>query len=316
MRYQEALQARLRERFRQIYKSNHDSWGTNVKYFLDWARSTPALASLLSSIERAEPDLDPATWRQADVNHQGVRWPTTEVGRAKVVLWMLDRAASRPEDAYMNAHEFSSERNYDAMLRDFNDVAVEPFIDHLEERLAAETDLLYVLERYRRQVLWFDQDRLWTSYEQDRAHGEAIYDADLRRFLFEQGVDFPFSQPEGPSGKPDVLLVDGSDDPLPLEVKLFDGESYGAAYLAKGLGQALRYAEDYGHRDAYLVIFNLTDRAIEITGDEPEAGWPPRFNVDGRTVFVVVVQAAPRLKASAAGKAKVTRIERTDLIAS
>lgn len=314
MRFQEALQARLRERFRQLYKSDHHSWGTNVKYFLDWARSTPALASLLDSIERAEPSLDPATWRQTDVGHQGVRWPETEVGRAKVVLWMLDRAAANPDDAYMNAHDFSSERNFDAMLRDFNDVAVEPLIDHLEERLAAETDLLYVLERYRRQVLWFDQGRLWSQFEADRAHGEAIYDEDLRRFLFEQGVDFPFSQPEGPSGKPDLLIVDKTDDPIPLEVKLFDGESYGVSHLAKGLGQALRYAEDYGHRDAYLVVFNLTDRTIEISSDEPGSGWPPRFNVEGRTVFVVVVQAAPRPKASAAGKAKVTRVGRVDLI--
>lgn len=214
----------------------------------------------------------------------------------------------------MNAHDFSSERNFDAMLRDFNDIAVEPLIDYLDERLAAETDLLYVLERYRRQVLWFDQDRLWALFESDRAHGEAIYDSDLRRFLFEQGVDFPFSQPEGPSGKPDVLLIDGTDNPLPLELKLFDADRYGVAYLAKGLGQALRYAEDYGHPEAYLVIFNLSDHAVEVFGDDPDAGWPPRFHVDGRTVFIVVIQAAPRLKASASGKPKVTRVERADLI--
>lgn len=314
MRHRVSAQTRLRERFRQLYKSDHNSFAHNVRYFLQWAESIPVVAGLLGVIRRSEPDLDPQQWRSTAVSRHEVLWPATEVGRSKVVLWMLEQVAVNPQDSWHVAMDFSHETNFDAALRDFNDVVVEPFIDYLDERLAAETDLLYVFERYRRRVLWFEQDRLWAIYSEDTARGEKAYDGDLRQFLFEQGVDFPFSQVRSPSGEADITLVDESDKPLPLEVKLFDGDRYGRAYLAQGVGQAFRYAEDYNQSEGYLVVFNLSPISLELPTDDPDAGRPPRLHIDGRVVFIVVVQAAPRATASAAGKQRVYKVSRTDLV--
>ncbi len=227
---------------------------------------------------------------------------------------MLESAARNAETGWMVPDGFSHERNFDSQVRDFNDIAVEPLIDHLDERLSAETDLLYLFERYRRRVLWFEQERLWTEYSTDSSRGEAVYDGDLRQFLFEQGVDFPFSQVASPSGRADITLLDPTDQPLPLEVKLFDGGRYGISYIAKGLGQAFRYAEDYDQPDGYLVVFNLTVDAIELPTDDPAAGWPPRIQIEDRGVFIIVVQASPCASASSAGKQRVHSVQRSDLI--
>lgn len=317
MRFQEALQVRLQERYRRLAKSSVDSYAANTRYFVTWADSTPSLAAVLAAIERAEPELDAAEWyKAAEQERRGNEWPDTEVGRAKVVLHILRSIAAGSLKPHAVGWAFSNERNGNEALRDFSGEVVEPLIEYLQERLGAESDMLYVLERYRRRVLWFEQARLWAAYDADHTRGEATYDEDLRRFLFDQGVDYPYSQPVSPSGRADVVAQVDDDEPLPMEVKLFDGGSYGPAYLAKGVAQALRYAEDYGRTEAYLVVFNLTERPIELPTDDVEAGWPERLAVAGITVFLVVVQAAPRPTASTAGQAKPWKIKRRQLVAS
>ncbi len=104
------------------------------------------------------------------------------------------------------------------------------------------------------------------------------------------------------------------DDPLTCEVKLFDGDSYGPSYLGKGLHQAVRYAEDYGKTDAYLVIYNLSERHLTLPTDDESKEWPPRLQVGHVTVFVVVVQARPKASASKSGKTKTVRVTRDQLV--
>ena len=313
MRHQEAVQVRLQERYRRLYKSSSDSFDSNVRYFLDWVDQTPSVASLLSVIERSEPELGEATWWEGTGRGRAA-WPDSEVGRCKVVLWLLRRMASGDMDARHVGHHLTGESRFDDAIRAMCADAVEPLFEYLQERLAAESDVLYLLERYRRRVLWFEQERLWAEYEDDTARGEAVYDHDLRRFLFEQGVDYPLSQPASPSGKADVLVGVEDDDPLACEVKLFLPGKYGVSYLAKGLQQAYRYATDYGFTTGYLVVFNLSDRPLELPTYGTAEEWPPRIVVADVTLFIVVVQAKPQKSASTDGAAKPVVARRGDLV--
>jgi hypothetical protein len=315
VRFQEGLQVRLQERYRRLYKSDENTYDRQVKYFRDWLLGQPALRAMLKAIERAEPEVDPAAWFAGVGRDKEWEWPPTETGRAKVVWWILGRIAEGHTKATDVAYEFSVEKNYfNEMLRDFSDQAVEPLIEYLQERLGSESDMLHLLERYRRRVLWFEQDRLFAKYQADTQHGEAVYDGDLRRFLFEQGIDYPYSQPVGPSGRVDIAAEANSDDPLTCEVKLFDNDRYGARYLARGVTQAVRYAEDYGKTDAHLVVFNLTQRPLQLPSDEDPEQWPPRLHVAGITIFLIVVQARPRPTASTAGQVQPIAIRREQLV--
>jgi len=314
MRFQESLQVQLRNRYRRLYKSDYGSYASELRYMRTWLDAQPALKAIISAIERSEPDLDADDWYGALERHSGIDWPNSETGRAKVVWRVLVRLAEGELEAHDVGWTFSSETNANDAVRDFTDSAVEAFIEYLEQRLAAESDMLYVLERYRRRVLWFEQERLWRSYETDTAHGEAIYDSDLRRFLFEQGVDYPYSQPLGPSGRVDIIAEADTDDPLTCEVKLFDSGSYGPAYLAKGVNQARRYAEDYGKTECYLVVFNLVDRPLDFPSDDESKDWPPRLHVGDVTVFLIVVQARPLPAASGGGRLEPITISRGQLV--
>lgn len=316
MRFREALQVQLQERYRRLYKSEWTTFEVNTKFFLQWIDQVPALRSIVESLRRSHPELDPNVWWDGLHTRRAYETPETEEARAKIVLCALgDIAFTEGVDFRQLIRPLTSESNYNDSIRSFCGQWVEPVVEYLQERLGAESDMLYLLERYRRRLAWFERDQLFQLYQAHTSTGEAIYDRDLRRFLFEQGVDYPFSQPEAPSGKADVIALVESDDPLTCEVKLYDGDRYRTPYLAKGVGQAVRYAEDYGKTVAHLVIFNLTNHVLQLPSDDPEAGWPPRIDIAGVTVFLIVVQAAPRLSASKSGKPKELVIQRSDLVA-
>jgi hypothetical protein len=70
-----------------------------------------------------------------------------------------------------------------------------PLFDYLSERIGEDSSVLFLLERYVRRVEWFERERLHEAYAADTRQGEKVYDEDLRRFLFDQGINMPFSQP-------------------------------------------------------------------------------------------------------------------------
>ena len=312
-RYQEALIVQLRSRYRRLYKSDYGQFGHELRYTIDWMRTQPSLAQILMRMESG-PALDIDSWLTESTDYgRETMWPETEEERAKVV-WHLLLKIRNEGGAVHFLFGLTSETNGNDAVRSFTEGAVESFVEYLEDRLSAENDLLYVLDRYRRRMLWFEKERLWKAYKDDTSHGEETYTEDLQHFLFDQGVDYPFSQPHGPSGRPDLLSGVGTDEPFACEVKLFDAETYGITYLAKVLNQARRYAEDYSETCAYLVIYNLTDRQLVLPTDQIDDSWPPRLVVDGVTIYLVVVQAAPLPSASSQGKARQVNVKREQLV--
>lgn len=316
MTFQRAVQIELQERYRRLVKTDMAGYGKQMRYMRDWMQSRAPLASVLNHVSRSCPEFDPAEWYAALERRGLYELPDTEEEFDKLAWWFMNEIAESNDanQAWRVAYPFSSSSNINENLRDFSGAIIEPFVEHLQSRLASTSDVLYVLERYRRQVAWFDVDDLYARYEQDPRHGEETYDRHLREFLFLQGIDYPFSQPAGPSGKADVVVDPSGDDPLTCEVKLFDGDRYKASYIAKGLTQAVRYAEDYGQTTAHLVVFNLSEQTLELPSDDDEKDWPPRLEIGGVTVFLIVVPGRPRPVASKGGKAKPIRVDRSELV--
>jgi hypothetical protein len=191
---------------------------------------------------------------------------------------------------------------------------VYPLVDYLQTRLAAESEVLHRLERMRRQIEWFEQEKLHRAFNENTRKGEELFDRRVREFLFAEGIDYPFSQPASPAGKSDVVAGLDGEDPLVCEIKLYDGDAYGPTYLRRGVGQAIRYAHDYGKSSAYLVIFNLSDDRLQLPSDEAIEVSPPRLLIEGVTVFQIVVQAKPVPSASKDHHRQVRTLQREQLV--
>jgi hypothetical protein len=317
MRYERNLQVQLRERYRQLFKAGFTIYKREMEYFRKFLLSVPALSAIIDTIQRAEPDFDPDKWYAEKSNFRDFDFPESEIGRAKFIWRIIERIASGELDA-LHVSQVFPDRTSDIneRMRLVTEQLIEPFVNFLEFRIGTESDILYLLDKVKRRIEFFDKERLYTEYMASERRREEVYDRYVRQFLFDQGVDYPFSQPRSASGEADVVSGLETDDPLVAEIKLYDGDSYGIAYLAQGFNQAVQYAQDYGKTSAHFLIMNLSDQNLHMPSDEGVQIWPPRLYTAGVTVYMVVVRAKPLSSASQRGKQTTKQVSRDDLIRS
>jgi hypothetical protein len=128
--------------------------------------------------------------------------------------------------------------------------------------------------------------------------------------LFLEGDHITHAKPRSASGEADLVGELDGRDPLVCDGKIFDGSSRGKSYLVKGVHQILKYAHDYGQHTAYLVIYNITDKLLDLPTDGTPDAWPPYTELTGvRVYFIHVRVLPPTTTASKAGKA--TRVTLT-----
>ena len=329
MRYRQDLQAALRKRYKRLKAASAWDITHEVALVTNWISQQSALHAILAEAERAERGLNFEQWEmRMHVPHSGLNWPSrTEAGRASLV-WQLMQQVARDSpppfghigglvQTYASAFALASGGNIHDKAHQFVERIIGPLIDFLEQHVGAESSVLYVLERYVRRVEWFDRDELHGRYCKDTRKGEGVYDKDLRRFLFSEGINMPFSQARSASGLSDVLSELDTEDPLVCELKVFDGDPREKRHLAIGVNQAVQYAQDYGKTAAYLVIINLSGRALELPSDGASDAWPPHVEMAGVRVHLIAVRALPTATASKQGRAApvvVTRADRKSVV--
>ena len=304
MFYLHNLRVRLQERRNRLYKTGYRTYDGELLYLLQFLDGNQYTRSLLNELE-VSTAVDFEQW----VSEQGIRnvqFPHSEAGRAKVCYGILKRCASdnNGEEWVRWTRAFSSETNFDAKFRDLTEAVVDPFVNFLHDQIDDGGNILYLLERFKLKTEWFRREELYGLYQGDTSVGESSLDQELRASLFEGGVDYPFSQPSSPSGKADIVALLGSDDPLVLEVKVFDPDrSRGKSNLRQGLHQVLRYANDYNQSLGYLVMFNCSDRQLVISSEEASgAEFPPRITYGGKTFFAIPIDIHPDIASASKEK--------------
>ncbi len=315
VRYEQDLQIKVRERYKRLLTSNYAAWGTTVRVTRDWIRDQRPLALLLHEAARAEPDLDPSTWVNGTLTSRGNNdWPhRTEAGQATLCWALMEQCANDP-DPKRAVLMLGSSSNVNDAIREATENYLQPLFEYLSERVGDASSVLHVMDRYVRVIEWFDRAELAASYELDTVHGEDIYNRHLRRFLFGEGLDMPFTEAASPSGESDALSNLDSDDPLVCELKLFDNDNKGKRHVASGVHQAIQYANDFGKNTAYLVIVNLSGRALNLPTDNDAKTWPPVLDVGGVRIYVIVARGNRRSSASKLGKTDPITWTREDLI--
>ncbi|MGI6572967.1 MAG: hypothetical protein ACOX19_06055 [Fermentimonas sp.] len=193
--------------------------------------------------------------------------------------------------------------NYQDTLDYFKDNIISPLIDFIHDKLDDISYILYILEKYKIRTEWFTGRKLLSEYKSLGKNYEEFFEEDLRLFLFDQGIDYPFSTPKSALGRADIVSLIDTDDPLVLEIKIYDREkNYKKDRIISGFAQIVKYANDY-HKDVgYLVIFNLDKIEIEILGKEADNKWPNRFIFNGKAYYIIIVNFNKDLTASKLGK--------------
>ncbi|MCB0843030.1 MAG: hypothetical protein KDE26_07185 [Bacteroidetes bacterium] len=209
--------------------------------------------------------------------------------------------------------------NEDGKLKiaEFSKIYIFPLIEFLIDEIDEINYSLDLLIKYKRKREWFNRSQFFKLWEEGQ-RTEDFLDMDLRCFLFENGIDYPFSKAHSPSGESDIIANLDSYDPLIIEVKFLDAtKNYGLDRITSGFAQAIKYAGDFNKSTAYLVIFNANEKDTEIEIFNADNEFPVKINIGNKTVFIITINFNPKGKsASKIGKLEVIKIEKSMLINS
>ena len=315
MFYLRDLRVRLQERRNRLYRAGFKGYEDELRYLFHFLDENSYTRSLLSVLDE-NPSVDFEQWAKELEEMRGLQFPESEEGRAKICHQILRRCNNAGEwQRWIRI--FSPAHKFDDQFQDLTEAVVDPLVNFLHDRIDDAGNVLFVIERYKLQVEWFKREELYHLYKSDTSIGEASLDRQLRAALFEGGIDYPFSQPASPSGEADIVASLGSNDPLVLEVKLFDPElSKSTAHLRQGFHQVLRYANDYNQSVGYLVIFNCSDSQLVVASTEAEQqSFPPRINYGSKTFFVIPIDIYPNTLSASREKPSTRQvINQQDLI--
>lgn len=291
MFYQSSISQQLRAHYNRVANARMATYNMHLANLARYISGTPYLAALVAGLAAAYPD---AMWDPSAEFGFTRRFsmPTDPGAGAKYVWEMIDACVNKgyAELPWQIGYEIGAPHDTDAALHAFATTLVSILVEYLDDQLIEGGIVLYLLEKYRRRIGFFRREELFARMAADTGKSEEIVDRDLREYLFDQGVNYPFSQPASDSGYADIVADVGEERPLVLEIKLFDpGRGYDRAYIAKGFRQALSYADDYGQTVGFLSVFNCTSQRLIIPSDAADSLWPPRIQVGHVTIFVVVI---------------------------
>jgi hypothetical protein len=309
--YLKAARLKLQERQKACLKSSYEAAGTHTLFFLDFIKKDPVIQTISAELSIIAVEKFSDGDALIDNRQRRLRLPETQIDCA--AFWMrclevlLERDLNFPNFPMIFG---SGSNRIQDMYNDFFEQVLNPLCAYIDERIDEGDLLLYSLSRYQRECSWFESDKLaMLAAEAESGKLEAVMDEHLRSWLFREGIDYPYSTPSSPSGRADVIVWHG-EKPLPIEVKVFDGENRDTAHVRQGLWQAHRYAVDYTVPFGYLVVFNTSQHLLSFEDNVHKEG-PPCVVVSGMNVFAIVVNVGPRRPTASKEKPLETKVVKT-----
>src|SRR5262249_53669534 len=129
-----------------------------------------------------------------------------------------------------------------------------------------------------------------------KGKGEWVLKLHLYEYLHDEGLQFSID-PYSPLGKADLLsqdlIADQSDrEKLIADGKLVKDTRKGKTAIIFGFHQVYKYTLDYNDPFGYLIVFNATDKVMNIAGDGIEQS-VQYVEEGGRRVYVIVIDIHP-----------------------
>jgi len=278
----EPIVNRLQQLFDEICTVEALHYHDRLREFVEYCEGTPPLAGCLAELPEAH--FDSAVKSREWERH----WPGGDGGYA--VRWdAIKQVVASGSSNFIVMRLGLSTRPQQSLER-FTTIFVSPVFDHLVHQLENSTAMLYMLLRYKRWAEWFEADALRAIYKDK---GELGLDRSLRRFLFESGVDYPYSEPHSPGGRADIVAELDTDDPLVLEVKVWDpAKGYRENRVRDGLRAVIDYADKHGKDSGYVAVFNLDREPLAFMSHPNAEDWPARLECGGKTYYFIAVEIA------------------------
>lgn len=316
MYYNHSLRTNLQEWKNRLYRAPYEQLGHQLKYCIGNIEGNKILNGLLHEVilkypyteEQLSEFADALEYRQTNTTFEN------EVQHASYSYSMLKHFI-KVCDSY-NLHQFTifSAGDFEETKKGIIEEYITPVFYYFHDRLDKSNSVIYLLEKYKKRTEWFTFNILLDKYLFADKNYEQIFEDDLRLFLFDQGIDYPFSTPKSTSGRGDIIGLIDTGDPIIIEIKIFDREKgYGKKRIVEGFSQIIKYANDY-HKDVgYLIIFNTDKAELDFILDEKTKVFPPMVILNNKSFFIITINLYRGVSASKIGMTEVISISERDL---
>ena len=312
------LRTNLQEWKNRLYKSNHRLFGSQLKYFFGKLEEERQLKVLLEDAVKNHPKSEEEINGFINEGRGIDSYSLFESEEAQAsfcfqVLRYLIPVAELNNNQVYNFFIFGR-GDFDKKKDNIIDDYISSIVNYLHDRLDSSNSIVYLLEKYKKRTEWFTGRSLLELYQNATKSYEQIFEDDLRLFLFDQGIEYPFSTPSSPSGRADIVGQIDTEEPLIVEVKLFDrNKNYGRSRIEEGFTQIVKYTNNYNKNEGYLVIFNLDEVEINLTDSENGNIFPPSKTFNNKTFYFIVVNCYEAETASKSGRLKEIEISLSSL---
>jgi len=317
MYYNHQLRTNLQEWKTRLYKTDFVDIDNEFKIFIKKILNEPILLNIINNISVEYPIDEPTfnQWRE-QLSHSPIN--KGDEKERFCYCWKLCYFLYTNAKGYSEYNVFWGRYGkYNDGIAAFLNSIVTPVINYLHDSLDNISYTLYILEKYKLRTEWFTKETLKEKYSNASKQYEQVFEDDIRLYLFDQGIDYPFSTPKSVSGRADVVSLVNTEDPLVMEIKIFDErKDYGKERIKSGFAQIVKYANDYHKNVGYLVVFNLDNVEIEIENREQDNKFPNRVMFNSKTFYIIVINLNDDVSASNQKKLKKITIALGDLSTS
>ncbi|MBE8997482.1 hypothetical protein IQ274_04445 [Nostoc sp. LEGE 12447] len=300
-----SLRNNIEEWRNRVANAHYNQLHRQLDYFLEKLENTSVLNSILLELQIVTDSsgINPRE-KCRDALRAGMLFSIFEnkkfVDETERVIYHYNLLKILQDDdtpLYLNSSVIDGTTQPSERPRLFVSQYIDPLVYYIQDKLDESSTVLYLLEKYKQRCEWFFKEELRKLYEDNQGNPdkqgkqEKVLDKDLRKFLFDQGIDYPLSQPPSPSGEADIVSLLNTKDPLVLEVKIFDrnNNNYGKNRIIDGFKQIVKYANDYNKSIGYLFLFNFDNAEIDIVTNYGNSNFPVRIFFNGKTYFIIIV---------------------------
>lgn len=282
----------LHLRAQTVLESGNDTATSNLRIFFEFINENLIFKEIIEElVGDGLPDF--RTIKHEIVTRRGFQFPSNFREKIRVCLsalnLVMDKVGAEPWSLVVDAA--GGITNIDAIAHVFLEQFFRPVYNHIIERIIEIDAFLYRIIRIKAYIEWYKKEELYQLYISDTTKGEYNLDKKFREYLFESGIDYPYSKPISPEGEADILTVI-RENPIPLELKIFTGDN--RSHIKQGFTQAYLYSRDYNTPIGYLVVFNVSEKELKFSVTSAEV--PQRIAFGDKPIFIITINIYPHVE--------------------
>lgn len=316
MYYNHNLRTNIQEWKSRLYRATYDQFGHQIKYCFSNFDNNKVIAGLIQEAIAQYPyDTNTLKSVSDEMENGHLQMSFADSTQHSSFCYQILKFIIELDNTF-NLHMLTFFRtgDFEDAKKDIIEGYFTPIFYYLHDKLEKSNSIIYLLEKYKRRTEWFTSKRLLSEYSDANKNYEQIFEDDLRLFLFDQGIDYPFSTPRSTSGRADIIGSIDTSDPIVLEIKIFDREkNYGKNRIVDGFSQIIKYTNDYNKDTGYLVVFNGDKAELNFQLTENNRTFPPMVNLNNKCYFIITININIDNSASKIGTTEIITINESEL---